>query len=383
MSDRFPRLNNSDGWWKTSFEFFRTLGNSFTYSPRRNSYVIFGFLWGLPIPVFLLAVHIGAAGMPATFESVKLIVKTHHIYVLFLLHPILFAIVFGALGTMHAYRDARIQGLMKSLEKQNEELNASNERLSELDRLKTEFMANVTHELKSPLVTAMGYNDRMLGGHLGPVSEKQKQSLEVSKRNLTRLRNLISEIMDFSRLEAGVAMFDLVPTRLDAVAGAAVENLALKAAERKVSLITEFPTGGATVLGDPQKLLQVVVNLVDNAIKFSHEGGKIIVSIASEGKTHWKLKVADEGCGIPAEAIPKLFERFQQVDGSRARNYEGVGLGLVVVKKIIEAHGGRVWIESRVGVGTTLHVELPKCEVQAAGSSKENEAAGAHSPLAK
>lgn len=346
--------------WRAQIqEFLGALANPFTYSPLQNPESVFGFIWGVPVPIVVFGVYIHATGMPFNVESVSTILKAEPLAVFFLLHPILFAIVFGAHGTMRSHRDAHILHLLESVEKQNKELQENNTRLAEVDRLKTEFLANVTHELKSPLVTAIGYNDRMLGGHLGAVTDRQRNALEVAKRNLTRLRNLISEIMDFSRLEAGVVQFDMKPVRLDALVTSAIENLALKASDKHVSISSELPEGGATVQGDSQKLLQVIVNLLDNAIKFSPERGKIRAAITDQGP-RWRLDIADEGCGIPAESIPKLFERFKQVDGSRGRNFEGVGLGLVVVKKIIEGHGGKVWIESRVGAGTTLHVELVK-----------------------
>ena len=203
----------------------------------------------------MLAVHVGAAQMPISFQSIVAIVESNPIYFFFLAHPLMFAVIFGALGTMRANRDARIRALMASLEKQNAELQQTNARLGELDRLKSEFLANVTHELKSPLVTAIGYNDRILGAHLGEINDKQRDALEISKRNLIRLRDLISEIMDFSRLDAGVGKFEMQPVQLDAVVAAAVENLTLKANERKISITTAMPAIGARVLGDRQKLL--------------------------------------------------------------------------------------------------------------------------------
>ena len=340
------------------FEFLRAFRDPLTYSPRKNPEIVFGFLWGLPIPIFTLAIHLHASAAAWTLGASLGAIRDNPLYIALMLHPLFFAVVFGALGTMRSFRDSHIRGLLADVERHCDELGIANARLAELDRVKTEFLANVTHELKSPLVTAVGYTDRILGEHLGPVTEKQRKGLEVSKRNLVRLRGLIDEILDFSRLEAGIARFAMVPINLKNVISTVAENVLLKAREHGISLSIVLPETAAIIKGDNGKLMQVVVNLLDNAIKFSNENGVVKVMLAPVGK-QWHLSVADQGQGIPPDAIPKLFERFYQVDGSLSRPHNGVGLGLVIVKKIVEMHGGRIWIESVFGKGTTVHVELP------------------------
>jgi signal transduction histidine kinase len=211
-------------------------------------------------------------------------------------------------------------------------------------------------------VTALGYTDRILGKHLGEVNERQSRGLEVSKRNLLRLRMLIDEILDFSRLEAGMAKFEMKPADLRDIVAIAIENLTLKARERRITIIPTAPTAPINVNGDAHKLGQVVTNLIDNAIKFTPDAGEIRVELKRCGKD-WHLAVIDHGKGIPAHIIPTLFVRFSQADGSLARPHNGVGLGLVIVRKIVDAHGGSVWLESTEGKGTTVHVCLPALDV--------------------
>jgi signal transduction histidine kinase len=345
-------------------DFFTALRDPYSYSIMENPEVLFGFLWGIPVPFFVFFIHVHSApGHAYTLAEFVNTFVEYPMYILFLIHPLIFAVIFGALGTMREKRDAHIRELLNEAEKQNQELCKANAKLIELDRYKSEFLANVTHELKSPLVTALGYTDRLLGGHLGEINEKQRKGLDVGKRNLQRLRKLIDEILDFSRLDAGVARFQIAPNDLSAAVHAAAEGLALKAKDHNIAIDLALPKQPARVLGDAAKLMQVVINLLDNAIKFSREGGTVKISIVPGGM-YWHLTVADSGIGISSRVLPHLFERFVQEDGSLARNYDGIGLGLVIVKKIVDAHGGRVWVESKAGEGTKVHVELHNAECE-------------------
>jgi signal transduction histidine kinase len=348
-------------------EFVSALADPYTYSPR-NPDVFFGLLWGLPIPFVTMTIHVYAAGMPIEPASFAAVLAAYPAYLIFAAHPLLFAIIFGALGTKICRRDERISQLLQEEVGRGRELAEANSRLTELDRLKSEFLANVTHELKSPLVTALGYTDRILGKHLGEVNERQAKGLEVSKRNLLRLRMLIDEILDFSRLEAGMAKFDMCPSDLRDIVAVAIENLTLKARERRINIAPSAPLAAVNVHGDAHKLCQVVTNLLDNAIKFTPDGGEIRIEIQRCGKD-WHLAVIDHGKGVPAHIIPTLFARFSQADGSLSRPHNGVGLGLVIVRKIVDAHGGRVWLDSAEGKGTTVHVTLPALDVL--GNQKE------------
>ena len=338
-------------------EFLRALLAPHTYSPHKNIETLFGFLWGLPIPVFAFAIHMYATGSPCTIQACVEIVRDNPLYLIFVAHPFLFAVIFGALGTMRAQRDFQIDALIADLEQHCEQLFSANEKLTVVDRLKSEFLANVTHELKSPLVTALGYSDRILSEKLGPITDRQRNALDVSKRNLIRLRNLIEEILDFSRLEAGVGKFNFEQTNLKDLIEAASSDLLLKARDRNITIHSDIPDVPAWVSGDKMKLTQAIENLLDNAIKFSPEGKSIQLSVKSEND-YWHLRIEDSGAGIPPDQLALLFQRFSQADGSTSRPYSGMGLGLVIVKKIVEAHGGEVWLESQPGAGTTAHIRI-------------------------
>jgi signal transduction histidine kinase len=339
-------------------EFLRALLDPHSYSPHKNPETIFGFLWGLPIPIFAFAIHLHATGSDWNFQTCFEIVRENPLYLIFVAHPLFFSLIFGAHGSMRARRDAQIHALIADLEQHCEQLCHANEKLTEVDRLKSEFLANVTHELKSPLVTALGYSERILTEKLGPITEQQRNALGVSKRNLVRLRILIEEILDFSRLEAGVGKFKFEQTSLIELIEAVSSDLFLKARDRNIKIVSELPDKQAQVHGDKMKLAQAIGNLLDNAIKFSMEGNKVRISLSSDDG-FWHLQIQDWGTGIVSEDLSRLFLRFSQVDGTISRPYNGVGLGLVIVKKIVEAHNGRVWLESQPGIGTTAHIKLP------------------------
>ena len=345
--------------WSLVVEFLQALLDRHTYQPHRNLELIFGFLWGLPIPIFAFVIHMHATGSTWSLQAGADIIQSNPLYLIFIAHPLIFGIIFGALGTMRARRDIHIKALIADLEKHCEQLFSANEKLTEIDRLKSEFLANVTHELKSPLVTALGYSDRILNEKLGPTTHRQRNALEVSKRNLIRLRVLIEEILDFSRLEAGVGKFKMEQVDLKDLADTAFGDLALKARERNIALAPDLPAMAALAKGDKLKLTQAIVNLLDNAIKFSREGTKVDFSIKADNG-HWHIQIKDRGVGIEPEHLPRLFQRFSQADGSISRPYNGVGLGLVIVKRIVEAHDGEVWLESQPGAGTTAHIRLPR-----------------------
>lgn len=346
-------------------EFFAALGNRFSYSPRSNGEVLFGFLWGLPIPFFAVMVHILALRQECCIENVVRVFVENPYQFVFVVHPFIFAIVFGAFGTMRAHRDLRIAESLVNERQNSQRIARTNTRLLELDRMKDEFLANVTHELKSPLVTALGYTDRVLKAN--GLLEKQRNDLQVSHRNLLRLRGLINEILDYARMESG--KFELKPQRIDLreIVAGLFESIDLKARDKGMRLEQELCEGPILINGDPGKIHQLLLNLLDNAIKFSATGTVVKMTIVPD-QEHWHIAVIDQGIGIDSGVMPRLFERFSQADGSRARCHDGVGLGLVIARKIVEIHGGRIWLDSSVGQGTTAHVMLPRARAGGQGS---------------
>lgn len=296
-------------------EFFHALRERHTYSPR-NLYAVFGFLWGLPIPFFALLV---GRSLPWA------------VHVLFFAHPLLFAVIFGAMGTVRRHK---------------------NEQLKALDQLKAEFVSNVTHELKTPLVAIRGYNESILEGRFGPLTDKQRDGLAVAVRNVDRLQKLIEEILEFERIDSGQVTlrpedFDLVP-----LIRSTVENFRPVLEKRRVTVRSRLPAS-MIVHADREKIGRVLLNLISNAAKFTNEGTSIGVDAEEGVVTVW-----DQGPGIPAAAQRHLFTRFWQADKMVARRHGGTGLGLAIVKGIVEAHSGTIDVASDAD-GTRVRFTIP------------------------
>src|SRR5919202_892371 len=236
-----------------------------------------------------------------------------------------------------------------------EEERARAEALASLDRAKTNFFGNVSHEFRTPLTLMLGPLEDLLRDR-GMDGERHER-VEVSHRNAERLLRLVNTLLDFSRLESGRAAAAFVPTDVAQVA-ADVASTFRSAAERAgLRLVVDTPPGGAVVMLDRELFERALLNLLSNALKFTFEG-EIRVSVRVEGESA-VVEVADTGEGIPAEELPRLFERFHRVRGGRARSHEGTGIGLALVEGVAALHGGRVTVESEAGVGSTFRLVLP------------------------
>ena len=237
--------------------------------------------------------------------------------------------------------------------------------LAEASQHKSQFLANMSHELRTPLNAILGYNELIVDGIYGTPSEKMQAVLKRIESNGRHLLGLINAVLDLSKIEAGQFTLDLADYSLQNVAQTvynAVEPLALdKKLVFKAEVQPDLPPGH----GDERRLTQVLLNLVGNAIKFTDAGEVVIKAGASDGT--FNLAVRDTGPGISAADQAKLFQEFQQADNSMTRKKEGTGLGLAISKRIIEMHGGRIWMESQVGQGSTFFVMLP---VQAQAQTK-------------
>ncbi|HEX2253425.1 MAG TPA: ATP-binding protein [Thermoanaerobaculia bacterium] len=232
--------------------------------------------------------------------------------------------------------------------------------LSRLARARTDLVANVSHELKTPLAAIRGYAETLRDGALAEPETARRFTTRILEQ-CRRLQELLSDLLTLSRLESVEAPLERRPVDLARLAERAVETVAARAAERGVELALVLPPGAAlpAVDGDPAHLERLLLNLLDNASKYNRPGGSVTVRLAASAQGEAVLEVADTGIGIPADALPRIFERFYRVDKGRAREEGGTGLGLAIVKHIAQAHGGRVEVESRVGRGTTLRVHLP------------------------
>ncbi|MBI3292122.1 MAG: GAF domain-containing sensor histidine kinase [Elusimicrobia bacterium] len=240
-----------------------------------------------------------------------------------------------------------------------ERLQRALEELERLNRMKTEFISMVSHELRTPVTTIKGVLALILGGEVGALESQQQKFLTTAAQAVDRLMFLISDLLDISRIEAGQIKMrpQLVP--LGDLIVQATGEFQRQAKEKHLTFRVDIPAEAPRVMGDPDRLFQVVSNLLANAIKFTPSGGHVTVSAQDQGE-FVMISVADTGPGIPPEEQERVFEKFYQIDSSATRSVKGSGLGLAIVKSIVELHGGRVWVESKVGHGTTFRVVLPR-----------------------
>jgi len=260
---------------------------------------------------------------------------------------------------------ARLKENVDQLEESNKKLGAVNDELKELDRMKSDLLANVSHELRTPLTAIKGYTDYILERRLGAITEKQEKGLVVVQRNLERLSKTINALLDFSRMDVGRIALNFQPFALGPLLDQIVTGLRSELEKKGLKLVTEIERGLPPVIADREKLSAVLENLIINALKFTPEGGRITVSARRAGSADRPsalIRVSDTGVGIAAEQISKIFNRFHQVDTSTTRRFGGVGLGLAIVKSILEAHGTSVTVESELGRGTTFGFVLPVLE---------------------
>ena len=255
-------------------------------------------------------------------------------------------------------RDAAKQQLLATTEQRNRALELSNERLREADRLKSDFVSNVSHELRTPLTVIKGSVDNMMDGIVGSFDDQQQDYLDRLKANADRLASLIDDLLDLSRIEAGHLHLLPTDTSVRDVCIGVVDSLRPTAAERHVSL--ELPTDMAsgTAWADPNRVYQVLLNLVNNAIKFTPAGGSVRLTIDHEGG-FVRTSVADTGPGVPAEQRERIFDKFHQV-GDADSSSRGAGIGLSIARHLVELHGGRIWVEGTEGEGSTFRFTLPQ-----------------------
>jgi PAS domain S-box-containing protein len=226
----------------------------------------------------------------------------------------------------------------------------------EVDRMKDEFVSVVSHELRTPLTSIRGSLGLVSSGALGELSPKAARMIAVAAESTDRLTRLINDILDIERIESGSMPMERTVTDVRGLVATAVQELQPVAAAAEVHLVTHAEE--AYVEADSDRITQTVTNLVSNAVKFSKPGDVVVVRASVEARDV-VVSVADQGRGIPHDKIEVIFERFQQVDSSDARQKGGTGLGLAICKGIIEKHGGRIWAESTIGVGSVFRFTLP------------------------
>jgi two-component system phosphate regulon sensor histidine kinase PhoR len=230
--------------------------------------------------------------------------------------------------------------------------------VKKLENLRQEFVANVSHELKTPLTAIKSYAETLLHGAIDD-REKNRQFLEKIDKNALSLAALIDDILELSRLEARRGLAPFEPFHLNEEIDRALETLAAKIKEKKIEIVKQGEPGSCEIVGEPGHIYRALLNLLDNAVKYSNAGGRIEISCEKSDR-ELRLSVKDYGPGIPAEHHPRIFERFYRVDKARSRELGGTGLGLSIVKHIMDIHGGRVELKSAAGQGTELTLIFPR-----------------------
>ncbi|NOR47888.1 MAG: histidine kinase, partial [Methanosarcinaceae archaeon] len=246
----------------------------------------------------------------------------------------------------------------EELKQNSEKLSIANKELRSLDKMKNEFLSNISHELKTPLVSIIGYTELVDGGGMGIVNDKQKKALGVVTRNSKRLKHLIESLLYMTKAQSGTVEYTFEHVNISEIIENTIVDMKLMADNKCLTIEKEVPDDLPLINGDKEKLTNMLNSLVDNAIKFTNPGGKITLT-ASEEDGNLHITVNDTGIGIAKEFRSNLFKKFYQIDSSTTRRYGGTGLGLYISKHIIEVHNGKIWIESEEDVGTTVHVSIP------------------------
>lgn len=244
------------------------------------------------------------------------------------------------------------------VEERTAELQKALERVSELSQLKANFIANISHELRTPLTHIKGYVELLISESLGPITEEQHHALSVSQQSANRLETLVDDLIMVSLASRGEMSIKQERVDIGRLANLAVKSHADAALRRGVQLRAVLDEGIPPVQADSQKIAWVLGQLIDNGIKFTSDGGSVVLSLKREGENLVITSVTDTGIGIPSGRLEDIFEPFHQLDGSNTRQYSGTGLGLSLVRQIIEAHGSMLEVQSTEGRGSSFRFPL-------------------------
>jgi signal transduction histidine kinase len=280
---------------------------------------------------------------------------------------------------------ASVRESYRQLEEKTTRLQEAFDRLKELDRLKSNFLATVSHELRTPLTSIIGYSEMLAEGLAGEMNAEQRSFVKTIHEKGGQLLSLIMGLLELSKLESGTMRMAMRTVRIDPILSDVVATLAPAARKRSIKLDLDMAPSLPDLRGDPERLRQVFLNLVENATKFTPEGGSVTLlarslddlassdeaglALLAPMRARLEVRVVDTGIGIPAEERPKVFDPFYQVDSSTTREYGGAGLGLSIVKRLVEAHGGTIRIEDNPPRGTTFVVTLPQAPVPGSEAS--------------
>jgi signal transduction histidine kinase len=248
----------------------------------------------------------------------------------------------------------------EKLEKEAADLARANEELKKIDQMKSEFTSMVSHELRTPLAAIKEGIAIVLDGTAGNINEKQKEFLELGKRNVDRLSRLINNILDFQKLESAKVLLNIVDNDINEAVLEVEATMKPLAKEKELVLVSETEKGLPKIKFDRDKIIQVLTNLANNAIKFTQKG---TITIKTErAKEVVKISVIDTGSGIKEEDLSKLFQPFVQLEKGPDKTSGGTGLGLAICREIINRHKGKIWAESKPGKGSVFVFVLPVVE---------------------
>jgi len=257
------------------------------------------------------------------------------------------------------HRFVRLRDFADQLEKANQELRR-------IDSMKSEFVSVASHELRTPLAAIKNAVQLVMKGTAGKVNKSQAKFLSMAERNINRLTNILNDLLDLSKIESGRIEMKFEDTDLKEIIELTASSLKPHADGKSIKIDVEIKEPFPVVYADPEKIEQILTNLIGNAIKFTPEGGRILIaaqSLPHDGTYGYGDRVAvsvkDTGIGIPSEHLDAIFEKFHQVESSLERSVSGTGLGLAITKGLVEAHDGKIWVESELGKGSTFTFTLP------------------------
>ena len=236
--------------------------------------------------------------------------------------------------------------------------------LRKLERIRRDFVANVSHEFRTPLTAIQGFSETLIAGAINDPNNRDR-FLAIILDHSRRLARLTEDLLRLSEMDAERLELEIRRVSVSQLVESCYETAQRRAAEKGLDLSLELATNLPDVAGDTRRLQEVLQNLLDNAIQYTLPGGKIVLSAESKND-EVVFTVSDSGIGIPTADQPRIFERFYRVDAARSREAGGTGLGLAIAKHLIEAHGGRIWVESEIGVGSQFHVSIPMFDAERA-----------------
>lgn len=245
----------------------------------------------------------------------------------------------------------------RELKNSNELLQNANKKLTDLDKLKSYFLSMVSHELKTPLTAVKTSSEFLLESDPDPGT--RKEMLELIIRSVDRLTRMVNDLLDITRIESGRMKYEKEIVDLGYVINTAIENIKNDAQDKGLTIWTDIPEKLSKIQGDQDKLIQVFLNLLSNALKFTNRYGNVEIK-AVESEKNIEIHVKDDGVGIPAGELDKIFDKFYQVDNTSTRSYGGSGIGLAITRGIVEGHGGKIKVESKSGCGSDFIVILKK-----------------------